>query len=64
MDAECGIAVFLAILCGFCFGAWLGDDLGTYRERRTAIECGAAEYQVDPQTGKTWFVWKDRSKDQ
>ena len=52
-----GVLLVLVCACVLCTTGGLigGCDLGSYNERKAAIEAGVAEWTVDAKTGATSF---------
>ena len=61
-DAPVGCMVVALMLLGFVAGATFGGMFGQSFCRQDAIEAGVAEWQVDPKTGATEFVFKGAKK--
>jgi hypothetical protein len=61
------IALFAVLFFGgLAVGSYVGCKTGTFdgREwtRQEAIKAGVAEWQVNPKTGETKFVWKGQAE--
>lgn len=50
------VIVVLSSACIF-LGMWLGSLVASGVYSTSAIKAGVAEYQVNPKTGETRFVW-------
>ena len=54
----CFCVMMVGIVATLIFCA--GISLGMYTTRHDAIKAGAGEWQVDPKTGSTRFVFKEQ----
>jgi len=57
-DTNLLIGLALAFLVGAAVGGCGGSIKTMDKARNTAVEAGVGEWQVDPKTGATTFVYK------
>jgi hypothetical protein len=61
-DAGDRLAIMVLIVLFFGLGGALGIGIGSHLVNREAIKAGVAEWQVNPKTGETKFVWKGQAE--